>query len=448
MEDALRALQIALEAMPVAVSYASLQDQTILYMNRMFLETFGYTLADVPTIADWIAFYPEEVDRVQAERRWYNLMANFNGREAIIEPMEISVRCKSGEIKTVLHGGVLLPIAGWALATFVDITERKQNEVRLLAAERYARGQQVLQAILLDHSQEMIVISPTDSSTRAVSPAVFHITGYTPEEYLKLTVEALIHPEDYPEVQTAIEQVLTGSGPRTVQFRIRRKDTSWRWVECRLRPYTDPATAEVLGYVANMLDISERRAQEGRLNADNERLQQLAGLAGVDELTGLANRRAFNQALAQEASRHTRAGHDLTLLLVDIDYFKSYNDYHGHLEGDTCLRELGATMSTALGRAADLIARFGGEEFIVLLPLTDRRGAEKLANLLLEAVRAMQRPHPASPYKVVTASIGVACWPAHLAVDQHQLIDEADRALYAAKHAGRNTVRFAEIREL
>ena len=443
MAESIRALEIALDAMPVAVSWASLRNYRVLYMNRAFRQTFGYTLADVSTVGDCIAALPEETDRILVGKRWSALLAKFDGSsEAHMQETEIAVRCKDGTVKTVLNGCVLLPGAKWALATFVDISERKRDEVRLREAEQRARGQQVLQAMLLEHSQEMIVISPKDSRRRAVSPGVFHITGYTPEEYLSLTVEALNHPDDYPRSKAAIERALNGGAPQTVEARIRRKDASWRWIECRLCPYTDPETAEVLGYVASMLDISERKAREAQLSADNERLQQLSE---VDELTGLANRRGFNQAFAREASRHTRAEQDLTLLLIDIDSFKDYNDHYGHLEGDACLRELAATMRAILGRASDMIARFGGEEFIVLLPLTDRRGAEKLANSLLAAVRAMKRPHPTSPYKVVTASIGVACWPTDLAVDQQRFINEADIALYAAKHAGRNTVRFADI---
>ncbi len=442
MVEQTRALEIALDAMPVAVSWASLKDQRILYMNRTFRQTFGYELEDVPTIGDWIGAYPEETDRILAGQRWRELIDRFDGTEAGLQSMELSIRCKDGTVKTVLHGGVLLPGANWALATFVDISERKRNELRLLEAEQHARGQQVLQAMLLEHSREMIVISPKDQSRRAVSPGVLHITGYTPEEYLGLNLEEFTHPEDYPRGLAAVERAMRENRWETLETRIRRKDGVLRWIESRIRPYTDPVSGEVLGYVANMTDISERKEQQELLHADKERLEQLAGLAGVDELTGLANRRAFNETLSREAARHTRAKQELALLMVDIDYFKDYNDCRGHLEGDACLREVAQAMRRTLGRATDFIARFGGEEFVVLLPMTGRRGAERLAEALLEAVRGLRRPHPTSAHGIVTASIGAACRPPDEPIDDRRLIEEADRALYAAKHGGRNTVRF------
>ena len=445
MVEQIRALEIALDAMPVAVSWASLEDQRILYMNRMFRQTFGYTLEDVPTIGDWIATYPEEADRVLAGRRWHEAIDSFDGTEACVQEMEITVRCKNGTVKTMLHGGVLLPGANWALATFVDISERKRNELRLLEAEQRARGQQVLQAMLLEHSQEMIVISQKDPSRRAVSPGVLNVTGYTPEEYLKLDLLKFSHPGDHARGTATLQRVMTENLPQTLQMRVRRKDGGWRWIEARLRPYTDPMTGEVQGYIANIIDISERKEQEDRLIAEKERLQQLADLARVDELTGLANRRAFNETFAREAARHTRGQQELALLLVDIDNFKNYNDHYGHLEGDACLRDVAEAMRKTMGRASDLIARFGGEEFVVLLPLTERRGAEKLAQSLLKAVRAVKRPHPRSEHGLVTVSVGGACWPAQITVDQQRLIEEADRALYAAKHGGRNQACFTNF---
>ena len=272
MVEQIRALELALDAMPIAVSWASLADGRVLYMNRAFRQTFGYTLEDVPTISDWMAAYPHEVDRILICRRFGEMLARFDGSsEARMEDTEIAVRCKDGTVKTVLNGCVLLPGLDWVLATLVDISERKRHEMQLLEAEQRARGQQVLQAMLLGHSQEMIVISPRDQGRRAVSPGVLHVTGYTPEEYLKLDLSKFSHPGDHAIGAVALERVLTGNQAQTLQMRIQRKDGCWRWIESRLRPYTDPVTGEVQGYVANIIDISERKQQEDQFNADKER---------------------------------------------------------------------------------------------------------------------------------------------------------------------------------
>ena len=188
-------------------------------------------------------------------------------------------------------------------------------------------------------------------------------------------------------------------------------------------------------------------AANAQLEAANRRLH---GLAITDGLTGVANRRGLDAALATEWRRVGRDSSHLALLLVDIDHFKSYNDCFGHQAGDDCLRRIaGCLEATACRRPGDLVARYGGEEFAVILPGTDRFGAIDVAERLRDAVQALRLPHPGSPTGLVTISIGVAS--AHLtdewAKDPRQLVAVADRELYRAKQAGRNRVRCARPAE-
>ncbi len=168
-----------------------------------------------------------------------------------------------------------------------------------------------------------------------------------------------------------------------------------------------------------------------------------------DGLTGLANRRYFDTSLAKEWRRATRAGDPLSLLLIDVDHFKRYNDRHGHVDGDACLRAVAQALSRSCGRAADLAARYGGEEFAVLLPGTDEAAARQFAERLCQHVRELALPHGDSPVAThVTVSVGIATsWPQVLgrggmkeALDAAYaaLVRAADEALYAAKAAGRN----------
>jgi diguanylate cyclase (GGDEF)-like protein len=186
--------------------------------------------------------------------------------------------------------------------------------------------------------------------------------------------------------------------------------------------------------------LAALRDSEARLAAANA---ELAALAMTDGLTGLANRRRFEDALAEEWQRAMRGATPLAVLLCDVDVFKAYNDAYGHLEGDDCLRAVAAAMRGVLRRPGDLAARIGGEEFAALLPGIEAADAVAMAERLREAVQAGGRPHPASPARVVTVSVGVACLVPPRDATPDLLIGAADQALYAAKSAGRNQMRAA-----
>jgi diguanylate cyclase (GGDEF)-like protein len=159
-----------------------------------------------------------------------------------------------------------------------------------------------------------------------------------------------------------------------------------------------------------------------------------------DELTGLANRRCFNEAIEREFQRAARNGRPLSLIMVDIDLFKTFNDQYGHPAGDACLRAISAAMQGVLRRPGDIAARYGGEEFAILLPETDIAGAVQIVGEMQAAVRTLAIRHEAGPLGVVTLSAGVASWcPGRLTATPAWLVDAADAALYEAKALGRNT---------
>jgi diguanylate cyclase (GGDEF)-like protein len=187
-------------------------------------------------------------------------------------------------------------------------------------------------------------------------------------------------------------------------------------------------------------DIQQEVTREERLTSEN---RELSAVAIRDDLTGIANRRAFNRAIAREGSRHTRSARDLSLMMIDVDFFKRYNDLYGHLAGDACLRSIASALRQTVRRDADLAARYGGEEFAILMPATELAGAELVAAKVLEAIRALQIPHAQSPHCKVTVSIGIATWPAGQDFDPDSLIDLADNALYVAKERGRNCLASA-----
>ena len=177
---------------------------------------------------------------------------------------------------------------------------------------------------------------------------------------------------------------------------------------------------------------------------ENRRLQdELRALAITDPLTNLHNRRHFDIVCATEWERARRDHRPLAVLFIDVDYFKSYNDYYGHRAGDDCLAVVGKAVGQSLQRPADLAARYGGDEFVVLLPDTNTDGALDVARRMLAAVSALHLPHEASSFTRVTSSIGVAQLVPGANHSFQELLGRADRALYAAKEAGRNRVMVA-----
>lgn len=167
----------------------------------------------------------------------------------------------------------------------------------------------------------------------------------------------------------------------------------------------------------------------------------LRSLVFIDGLTGVANRRRFDEALLSEWRQCRRAGTPLALLMIDIDHFKRYNDHYGHPTGDACLQQVAAVLKAAMQRACDLVARYGGEEFVCLLPGCDQAPALAKAQALQAALAAQGIAHEASPTAAwVTLSIGVAVAQPQAGGSPAALVAAADAALYSAKHRGRNCI--------
>jgi diguanylate cyclase (GGDEF)-like protein len=181
---------------------------------------------------------------------------------------------------------------------------------------------------------------------------------------------------------------------------------------------------------------------EQRLAAANARLTQLSA---TDGLTGIGNRRAFDQALEKEVGRAARERQQVSLIMIDVDHFKLFNDHYGHPAGDDCLRHIAAIVDRSLHRPPDIVARVGGEEFAALLPDTDPSGARDVAERIRRELRQADLPHAASPAGRVTISIGVATLVPSPGADGQILIVQADEALYRAKQAGRDTVHSFQV---
>lgn len=204
-----------------------------------------------------------------------------------------------------------------------------------------------------------------------------------------------------------------------------------RWLHIKTRPTSDGSSLVVVS------DITSVKQAEMALRSMTERLKLLAT---TDGLTGLVNRRAFDDALETETSRSTRSGAPLSLLMIDVDRFKSYNDLYGHQAGDEVLKVVGQCLKTTLKRPADLAARYGGEEFVAILPDTDEDGAFFIGESFRENLKQLAIPHEGGDKKIITASVGIAVTTRQDPIAPAELLHRADEALYTAKHAGRDRV--------
>jgi diguanylate cyclase (GGDEF)-like protein/PAS domain S-box-containing protein len=321
-----------------------------------------------------------------------------------------------------------------ALIAIVAITGlRLAGQVkRRRDAEAALREREELFRLLTENSSDMVCRIRLDGTRSYVSPASTRITGYSPEELQDRSAFELINPQDRPLVLAAVADLRSGSrSESTLAYRTTRQSGETIWVEASLHVTHDPRSGALNGLVAVVRDITERKRLES----------QLVRLARTDGLTEIANRRSFDETLAAEWRRAARMRSTLSVILIDVDRFKAYNDAYGHQAGDETLRSVARALAGVVGRAGDLVARYGGEEFVLLLPQTGADAALAIAEKARIVVEQLGIVHAANnPKGVVTVSAGVASMtPATVAGDRSaRLIEAADAALYRAKDSGRN----------
>lgn len=207
-----------------------------------------------------------------------------------------------------------------------------------------------------------------------------------------------------------------------------------------LRKQSEEKTEE---YQMHLEELVTAKTRE--LELANKKLQEMVN---IDSLTNLANRRYFDEVLDTEIRRAIRTNSSLSLLMCDIDYYKLYNDYYGHVQGDECLRKIAECFKAIFMRATDIAARFGGEEFAVILPNTSLDEAKQSAMKLSEAVNHLNLQHKGSHIAdYVTISLGIACMQPGERLLDTELVQMADEALYTAKGKGRNRIEVYKKRE-
>ena len=269
-----------------------------------------------------------------------------------------------------------------------------------------------------------------------IGPQIETLLGWPQGSWLSANDWAeRMHPEDREwVVNFCVAQSQSGID-HEADYRALTRDGRYVWIRDVVHVLRN-AAGEVEALVGFMFDISERKQTEQKLLQLQKQLEELSY---QDGLTGVANRRMFDNRFQMEWSNAQRTSQRLSLILLDIDYFKQYNDLYGHVRGDDCLKSVGQALSGAAVRPRDLLARYGGEEFVLLLPETDAQAAAQVAERCRQLIRGQNIQHAHSQVApLLTISLGVSTLIPGPFDQPQAFLERVDRLLYKAKHQGRN----------
>jgi diguanylate cyclase (GGDEF)-like protein/PAS domain S-box-containing protein len=270
-----------------------------------------------------------------------------------------------------------------------------------------------------------------------IGPQIEALLGWPPSSWKSVTDWAeRMHPDDRAKVVEFCVAQSTAGSDHEADYRALTQSGGYVWLRDVVHVVRNEH-GEVESLIGFMFDISERKKTEEQV----AKLQkELEDLSFKDGLTGASNRRKFDLVMKHEWDTALAARTPLSLIMMDIDFFKSYNDYYGHVQGDECLKRIAAALGEAI-RPGDFLGRFGGEEFVLVLPDTNARDALKIAERCRESIASKQIAHERSPHRqLATASFGVGTIiPAHR-TDAIGFINLVDAQLYNAKENGRNRI--------
>lgn len=276
-----------------------------------------------------------------------------------------------------------------------------------------------------------------------IGPQIEPLLGWSQASWVSAEDWATrIHPDDRDYVVNFCVAQSKAGVDHEADYRALTKDNGYVWIRDVVHVVRN-AQGEVDSLIGFMFDISERKKTEEKLLALQKELE---ALSYKDGLTKIANRRRFDNTLQMEWESARRNGQPLSILMFDVDFFKQYNDLYGHIQGDKCLVDVAQTLNMALAGPRDMVARFGGEEFVVLLPETDAAGARKVADRCQRLIEKQAIAHGESPHRQqVTVSIGAGTIIPGEGMGPAEFIDAVDKQLYAAKHNGRNRIETIEL---
>lgn len=271
-----------------------------------------------------------------------------------------------------------------------------------------------------------------------IGPQIESLLGWSPASWVSVEDwAARMHPDDRERVVNFCVAQSQAGTDHEADYRALTRDGGYVWIRDVVHVVRNEA-GEVDSLVGFMFDISERKKTEEELAVLQKELEELSF---KDGLTGVANRRMFDSILDMEWTHARRNTQSLALVMFDIDYFKQYNDHYGHIQGDDCLKRVARVLSSAAARSRDFFARFGGEEFVLVLPETDEKAALKIAERCRNLIFKEQIEHERSPVgQLLTVSIGVGAIVPTREDEPLRFVEDVDKRLYRAKQQGRNCI--------
>jgi len=426
-------LERAIDAMPAGIEIYDEHERLVMVNQRLAnwqphlhqSRAYGQTLESLLRAAQQADQLPQEA----------------LGREDEWLAQRLALRSQNGDRQDLtllgrMPGGLWLKTSqtrtpeGFVLMVHQDVSDLIHKEQALKASQAQ------LQAII---GTAGVAILTIDGAGRILSCnlAVERLFGYSRAEMLGHNVSLLMQERERREHDEYLRRFARGQGGRLMgQAReLQARHRNGLTLTVQLSVSEVPEQPERL-FVGVISDLTDRKQFEQELQRVNE---QLLRLSTTDALTELANRRLLMQRLEEEWRRGRRSNQPLSLLLIDVDYFKLYNDHYGHQAGDTCLLTVAHILRNAANRPGDLVARYGGEEFVILLAQTDEQGMQAVATRLRDLLATANIEHKGSPLRPrVTASIGMCSCPPTPGTFCSQWLALADRALYQAKAQGRD----------
>jgi diguanylate cyclase (GGDEF)-like protein/PAS domain S-box-containing protein len=441
--------ELSLEAELAGHRRADEELKRLSYENKLILESAGEGICKIDTqglvafankaAADMLGYSIDELIGHQSHNQWHHTRPD--GTQYPLDECPIYASYRKGldyfgeevfwkkDDTRVLVDFTCKPILEkdnilGAVITFRDITARKQAEESISKL-----------AAIVESSDDAIVGKSLDGIITSWNSGAEKLYGYTKEEAVGNSISLLVPPDRSDETIGLLEQIREGKRVDHYETVRMKKNGDLIDVSITISPVKD-YTGSIIGASAIVRDITEKKHTE----------EMLRQLSTTDGLTGIANRRAFDMFLDEEWRRALRSKNQISILMIDVDFFKKYNDTYGHLQGDECLRSVAAILKSVARRPGDMAARFGGEEFVVLLSTTDTGHAVSIAEKIRRDIEALEMPHETSEIsRYVTVSIGVISEVPDPNMSANDFLQCADEALYKGKKEGRNRIAFKEL---
>lgn len=319
-------------------------------------------------------------------------------------------------------------VAVYFVTTYTNYTNRTYREMSYFK-------------FMADNLSDLVSTHLPDGTFLYLSSSCENLLGYDPKELVGTNPYRLFHPSDLPEIEKFYNTVITSRRPVLITYRIQKRDKNYLWFETTTRNALNK-DGSIKELVCVSRDISERKTTEQMLLEANDKLSKLSY---IDGLTEIANRRYFDEFLTTHWNEAINNTYNISLLILDIDYFKKYNDAYGHLQGDECLKKVAKTLKEITINTNYLAARYGGEEFALVLPKVSQKEALAIGERLRQKVESLGIPHKDSLIKpFLTISIGISSALPINSTAPDKLIHESDLALYKSKSSGRNKVMVFE----